>query len=87
MLSALTLATYTAQAQADSTATTNKPAAAPKPRAKPINGTIASVDGSAKTITITLTSGDSQTIHIGSKTRITKDGEPEPWRTPPQDRK
>jgi hypothetical protein len=75
LLAALSMTAFTANAQTDSTST-NKPPVAAKPRPKPYMGTIASVDATAKTITVTLTSGASQTIHIGSKTKIKKDMEP-----------
>ena len=78
LLAALTLAASSTNAQtnAPSSSTNKAPAAAAKPKAKRYAGTIASVDKDAKTITITLASGASQTLHITSKTKITKDGEP-----------
>ncbi len=78
LLTAVTMAAFTTQAQTDaSSSSTNKPpAAAAKPKAKRYAGKIASVDKDAKTITITLASGASQTIHITSNSKIKKDGEP-----------
>jgi len=78
LLAALTLAASSTNAQtnAPSSSTNKAPAAAAKPKAKRYAGTIASVDKDAKTITITLASGASQTLHITSKTKITNDGEP-----------
>ena len=78
LLAALTLAAFSTNAQtnAPSSSTNKAPAAPAKPKGKKYAGTIASVDKDAKTITITLASGASQTIHISSKTRITKDNEP-----------
>jgi|SRR5271157_312107 len=78
LLAALVMAAFSTNAQADaSSSSTNKPAAAAaKPKAKRYAGTIASVDKDAKTITITLASGASQTIHVTSNTKIRKDGEP-----------
>jgi len=75
LMTALTMAASTTQAQT-APATTNTPATA-KPKAKSVKyaGTIASVDATAKTITVTLASGDSQTIKVTSRTRIHKDGE------------
>jgi len=77
LVTVMTMAAYSAQAQTDSSTTTTNtaPAAKPKPKSKKYMGTIASVDSDAKTITVTLASGDSQTIKITSKTRIKKDGE------------
>lgn len=76
LLTALTVASFTAYAQADSsTTTTNAPAAKPKPKGKRYNGKIASIDKDAKTITFTMASGTSHTLKITSKTRIKKDGE------------
>jgi Cu/Ag efflux protein CusF len=75
LLTAATLAAFTTQAQTDSTAT-NKPPVAAKPKAKRYVGKIAGVDSDAKTITISLDSGKSQTLHVTSKTRIRKDGQP-----------
>jgi hypothetical protein len=75
LTTALTLAAFTAQAQTDATSTAPaKPAPAKTPM-KRYFGTIASVDNDAKTITVTLANGSSQTIHIGSKSHIKKDGE------------
>jgi Cu/Ag efflux protein CusF len=75
LLAALSLSALSTNAQTNATPTsTNTPAVA-KPRPKPYTGTIASVDSSAKTITITLASGASQTLHIGAKTRLKKDGQ------------
>ena len=72
LLTALTLTAFSANAQTNSApASTNKPAGAatkPKATSKPYAGTVASVDSAAKTFTITL--------HMGSKTKIKKDGEP-----------
>ncbi len=78
LLAALTMAAFSTNAQtASPPSSTNKPAAAAaKPKAKRYAGTIASVDKDAKTITITLASGASQTIHITSDTKIKKDGKP-----------
>ena len=81
VVTALTLAAYTAHAQADSTpistTSTNKPVSAkPKSRGKPYSGTIDSVDNDGKTITVLSTSGTSKTYKVTSKTRIKKDGEP-----------
>jgi hypothetical protein len=78
LLAALTLAGYSTNAQTDSSSpSTNKPATAPaRQRGKAYNGTIASVDNDAKTFTVTLASGESQTIHFTSTTRIKKDGAP-----------
>jgi len=79
-VTALTLATVTAQAQTppDSSTTSTNTAPAPKPRVrgKQYKGTISSVDKDAKTITFSMVSGKTHTIHITSKTRIRKDGEP-----------
>ncbi|MGP8200125.1 MAG: hypothetical protein ACLQU4_11560 [Limisphaerales bacterium] len=74
LLTAATMAAFTAQAQTDST--TNKPPAAAKPRAKRYIGKVASIDNEGKTITVALDSGKSQTLHITSKTRFRKAGEP-----------
>ena len=78
LVTAVTMAAFTTQAQTDSTSSsTNKPpAAAAKPKARRYAGTIASVDKDAKTITVTLSSGASLTIHVTSDTKIKKDGEP-----------
>jgi hypothetical protein len=77
LLTALTMAAFSTNAQTDSSSSsTNKPAAAAKPKAKRYAGTIASVDKDAKTITVTLASGASLTIHVTSDTKIKKDGEP-----------
>ena len=78
LVTAATLAAFTTQAQTNSmTSDTNKPpGAAAKPRAKRYAGTITSVDKDAKTITLTLASGASLTVHVTSATRIRKDGEP-----------
>jgi hypothetical protein len=77
LVTALTMAAYSAHAQADSSTstTTNKAPAAPKPRAKRGSGTIASVDSDAKTITFTLASGETQVVKITSKTKLKKDGQ------------
>ena len=77
LLAAATMAAFTANAQTDSSNTNTPPVAAkPKPKSKKYMGTIASADSDAKTITVTLASGDSQTIKITSRTKIKKDGEP-----------
>jgi len=78
LLTAVTMAAFTAQAQTDAaSSSTNKPAtAAPRPRGKPYRGTIASADKDAKTITVTLASGASLTLHVTSDTKIRKDGQP-----------
>jgi hypothetical protein len=77
MLAALTMTAFAANAQTSSaTTTTNSAPVAAKPRPKPYAGTIASVDADAKTITVTLANGNSQVLHIGSKTKIKKDMEP-----------
>jgi Cu/Ag efflux protein CusF len=74
LLAGLTLFALTTNAQTNSSSSsTNTPA---KPRSKSYTGTIASVDSAAKTITVTMAKGNSQTIHLTSKTRIKKDGEP-----------
>jgi len=77
-MAALTLVAYSTNAQTNSPdAGTNKPSMAPaKPKSKRYTGKITSVDADAKTITFTLANGTSQTLHITSKTRIRKDGEP-----------
>ena len=76
LVTAVTMATYTAHAQTSTPSTsTNAPAAKPKPKSKPYSGTIASADSDAKTITVTLANGESQTIKVNSKTRIKKNGE------------
>ena len=77
LLTAVTLAAFTTQAQTDSaSSSTNKSPAAAKPKSRRCGGKIASVDSDAKTITITLANGASQTIHVTSNTKIKKDGEP-----------
>jgi len=77
LLAALTMTAFATNAQTDSSSTsTNKPPAAAKPKPKAYTGTIASVDSDAKTITVTLASGASQTLKVGAKTKIKKDGEP-----------
>jgi hypothetical protein len=79
LVTAVTMAADTAHAQTSAaTTSTNAPAAKPRPKSKPYSGTIASADSDAKTITVTLANGESQTIKITSKTRIKKgpDGEP-----------
>jgi uncharacterized lipoprotein NlpE involved in copper resistance len=78
LLTAATLAAFTTQAQTNAmSSSTNKPSTAPaKPKVKRYAGTIASVDKDANTITITLASGASQTIHVTSNTKIRKDGQP-----------
>jgi hypothetical protein len=77
LLTAVTMAALTTNAQTNSTeSSTNTPPAAAKPKPKRYMGKIDSVDNDAKTITITSASGVTQTIHISSKTRIKKDGEP-----------
>jgi hypothetical protein len=77
LLTAVTMAAFTAQAQTNAMPSgTNKPPAAAKPRVKRYAGKIASVDKDAKTITITLANGTSQTIQITSNTKIKKDGQP-----------
>lgn len=75
LLTALALAATTANAQTNSTST-NAPAAKPKMKSTRYAGTIASVDAAAKTITVTLASGATETLSITSKTKIKKDGEP-----------
>jgi hypothetical protein len=78
VLTALSLTALTTNAQTNSTPAptgTNTPPMA-KIRPKPYLGTIASVDATAKTITVTLASGATQVIHVGSKSKIRKDGEP-----------
>ena len=57
-------------------APTNPRPPPPSRNRNPIVGKIASVDTDAKTFTVTLASGASQTIHITSRTRIRKDGQP-----------
>jgi hypothetical protein len=78
LLAAVMLTAFTVQAQTASSASTNTPPAAakPKPKGKRYMGKIASVDADAKTLTFTMASGTSHVIHITSKTRIKKDGEP-----------
>src|SRR5271168_1049112 len=77
LLTAMTMAAVTANAQTNSMETcTNTPPAAAKPKPKRYIGKIDSVDAAAKTITFTTASGVTQTIHITSKTRIRKDGQP-----------
>jgi hypothetical protein len=78
LLTAVTLAAFTTQAQTDSSSasTNTPPPATPRPKSKRYIGKITSVDTDAPTITITLASGASQTIHITSKTRIRKDHQP-----------
>ena len=77
LITAVTLAATTGHAQTDSTSGTNKAASVPpKPKAKRYAGKIDSVDKDAKTVTITSARSGSQTLHITSKTRIMKDGEP-----------
>jgi hypothetical protein len=73
ILTVLTLAAFSASAQTNST-TTNSP-----PRARMGStryaGTVASVDATAKTFTITNRNG-TKVYHVTSKTKITKDGTP-----------
>jgi hypothetical protein len=77
LLAAVTMAAFSTNAQTNAASSgTNKAPAVAKPKGKRYAGTIASVDKDAKTITITLASGASQTIRTSSKTKITKDGEP-----------
>jgi hypothetical protein len=77
LVTAVTMAAFTTLAQTNTApAGTNQPPAPAKPKAKRYVGKIAGVDNDAKTISITLASGDSQTLHITSKTRIRKDGQP-----------
>jgi hypothetical protein len=75
LITALTMAAYTAQAQADATTTTNTPAAKPKPKSKRYAGKVTSVDQDAKTITLTA-AGKDHTLKVTSATVIKKDGEP-----------
>ncbi len=72
------MSAYSTNAQTNSSSSsTNKPAAAPvKPKGKAYNGTIASVDNDAKTFTITMANGTTQTIHYTSKTIIKKNRQP-----------
>jgi hypothetical protein len=77
LLAAVTMAAFSTNAQTNATSSgTNKAPAAAKSKGKRYAGTIASADSDAKTITITLASGASQTLHITSNTKIRKDGEP-----------
>lgn len=79
IVAALTLAAFTAQAQTNTTTTsTNTPSATakPKPKGKRYSGKITKVDSDAKTITFSMASGTSHTVHITSKTKIKKDNEP-----------
>ena len=76
LLAALTLAAYSTNAQTPApSGGTNAPATA-RPRPKAFSGKIASVDATAKTITVTLASGTSETFQVTAKTRIRKDGSP-----------
>jgi hypothetical protein len=77
LIASLTLAVCPSHAQTDSTtASTNAPAATPKPKAKgkTVQGKVASVDADAKTIT--LEGSTKRVITVTSKTKITKGGEP-----------
>src|SRR5665213_293553 len=74
LLTSLTLVAYSVQAQTDSSASTNAPAATPKPKAKRFTGKIASVDSDAKTIT--LEGPTAKTIKITSHTKIYNNGQP-----------
>lgn len=82
MLTAVTMAAFTTSAQTDSSTSTTPSTpgatapAKPKTKGKRYNGKIASVDADAKTITFTMASGTSHVVHITSKTKIKKDGEP-----------
>ena len=55
------------------TASTNATASAPKAKSKPLAGVVAAVDNDAKTLTL---KDHDKPIHITSKTKITKDGQP-----------
>ena len=78
LVTAATLAAFAAQAQAEAaTSSTNKPAAAAKPKGKNYVGKINGVDNDAKTLTIALTNGTSQILHCTSDTRVfSKDRQP-----------
>jgi hypothetical protein len=77
-VAAFVIAGLAANAQTDSTATsTNTPPAPAKHHAgKRYMGNVTSVDSEAKTVTFSMTSGKTHTIHVTSKTKIKKDGEP-----------
>jgi hypothetical protein len=76
LAAALTLAAYSTNAQTPAPSTETNTTATPRPKSHQMSGKIASVDIGAKTITVTLRNGTSETVQVTSKTRMSKDGAP-----------